>query len=176
MNKLRTIVGIGLIAASLAGSVAAQKKPGKKTSTRKAPSNQTLVAPLDVRAAREKVDIQLSNVNEYLAKLAPLAANLEMAIADQKAGKLKPSTAAGVDRARANLVQSVHDIGGALNTLESEFRTKPALAKYLSTIQGITDLGAQSEDAASQGQFVSSKDPLRKVVQKLTDALAVMPR
>ena len=68
------------------------------------------------------------------------------------------------------------DIGTALNSLESEFRTKPLLAKYLPTVQGISDLGARSEDSASAGQFVSAKDPLREVVKKLTDALAAMPR
>jgi hypothetical protein len=173
--KTLKIIGFMALATVIAVSpVLAQKKSTKKPAAKK--TTTTIVPPLDVRAAREKVDIQLSNVNEFLAKLAPLAANLETAIADQKAGKLKPATSDGIDKARANLVQSIHDIGMALNTLESEFRTKPALAKYLPNVQGITDLGAQSEDSASAGQFVAAKEPLRKVSQKLTDALAVMPR
>jgi hypothetical protein len=62
-----------------------------------------------------------------------------------------------------------------LTDLESDFRTKPALQKYLASIQGITDLAGQAEDAAIAGKFVSAKDPLRDVAQKLTDTLKVMP-
>lgn len=175
MKTLKIIGFMALVAVITASPVLAQRK---KSTTKKPTTAKpvTVVPPLDVRTAREKVDIQLSNVNVFLAKLAPVAANLEQAIADQKAGKLKPATSEGIDRARANLVQSIHDIGLALNTLESEFRTKPSLSKYLPNVQGITDLAAQSEDSASAGQFVAAKDPLRKVAQKLTDTLAVMPR
>lgn len=177
MKMLKIIGFMVLVALIAAAPVLAQKKTTKKSTTKKTTQKtKILLPPLEVRAAREKVDIQLSNVNEFLAKLAPLAANLEMAIADQNAGKLKPATSAGIDRARANLVQSIHDIGSALNTLESEFRTKPALSKYLTNVQGITDLAAESEDSASAGQFIAAKDPLRKVAQRLTDTLAVMPR
>jgi hypothetical protein len=118
----------------------------------------------------------LSNVNDFLAKLGPLAPALEQGIADQKAGKLRPQYSQKVDDARSNMVKSLHDIGTALTNLESEFRTKPSLAKYLPTVQGISDLGGKSEDLAAGGQFVAAKEPLRDVVQKLTDALAAIPR
>jgi hypothetical protein len=177
MKSLRILTILGLALAIFAVDAAAQKKTGRKTTTRKSSSTATTrtIPPLDVRTAREKVDIQLSNVNEFLTKLAPVAANLETAIADQKAGKLRPATAAGIDRARANLVKSIQDIGAALNTLESEFRTKPSLAAYRATIEGITDLASQSEDLALAGSFVKARDPLRGVARKLTDARAMMP-
>jgi hypothetical protein len=178
MKQLRWVSFTAFALLIFVGGANAQKKAPKKPSTSRnaATTTQKLVPPLEVRAAREKADIQLSNVNEFLARLAPLAANLETAIADQKAGKLKTATSGRIDKARTDLVQAVHDIGGALNTLESEFRTKPALSRYLPTIQGIAELAAESEDAASAGRFVASKEPLRKVVQKLTDTLALMPR
>ncbi|HTH51419.1 MAG TPA: hypothetical protein VL501_05780 [Pyrinomonadaceae bacterium] len=154
-------------------SVSAQKKTTKGSSKK---TTASLVPPLDVRTAREHVDTQLSNVNEFLAKLGPLAPALEQGIADQKAGKLRPQYSQKVDDARSNSVKSLHDIGTALTNLESEFRTKPALAKYRSTVQGISDLGGKAEDSAAAGQFVAAKEPLRDVVQKLTDALAAMPR
>lgn len=175
MKKLCFAILAATLAFALAGTASAQKKKPKKTAPKKPPTTATL-PPLDVRAGREKVDIQLSNVNDFLTKLGPIAVAMETAIADQKANKLKPATSASIDRSRTKLVESYHGLHDALTKLESEFRTTPNLQKYLPSIQGITDLAAESEDAAIAGQFVNSKDPLRKVVQKLTDTLAVMPR
>ena len=130
---------------------------------------------MDVRVAREKVDNQLSNVNGFANKLANIAQGLETADADAKAGRLKPATAAKIQAKEAELVEAIRNIKTGLGNLESEFRTKPLLQKYLPAIKGITDLAAQSEDLAIAGRFVAAKDPLRAVAQKLTDTLAVMP-
>ena len=175
MNKLRFTVGAAIIAVGVTGSAFGQKKP-RKVAPRKTPTTQTLIAPLDVRAAREKVDIQLSNVNGFLVKLGPLAVNLETAVADSKANRLSPATAAKVAQGEERVITSIRDLRLSLSTLESEFRAKPVLQKYLANIQGITELGAQAEDAATQGRFVAAKEPLRKAAQKLTDTLAVLPR
>ena len=59
--------------------------------------------------------------------------------------------------------------------LETEFRTKPDLKKYLPSLQGISDLAGQSVDSATAGKFVASVTPLRSVQQKLNDTLALMP-
>jgi len=155
-------------------SASAQKRSTKGTTRTKASSAPTL-PPLEVRAARQHVDTQLSNVQEYLAKLTQYAENLETGIADQKAGKLRPQYSQKVDEARANMMKSLHDVGTALTNLESEFRTKPVLGKYLPMLQGITDLAGKAEDSAAAGQFVNAKDPLRDVQKKLTDTLNAMP-
>jgi hypothetical protein len=63
-----------------------------------------------------------------------------------------------------------------LAALETEFRNKPDLKKYLPHIEGITDLGATSEDSAIAGKFVLAKEPLRTAAQRLSDTVAVMPR
>lgn len=151
-----------------------QKKPVRKTPVTKTPV--TVVPPLDVRAAREKTDNQLANVNTFVDKLGTVAPALETAIADQAAGKLKPETSQKIDAARGNLVVSIRNLKVGLSLLEADFKTKTALAKYLPTIQGITDLTTQSEDFALAGKFVAAKDPLRTVAQKLTDTLAILPK
>ncbi|MBP6004964.1 MAG: hypothetical protein KA746_16165 [Pyrinomonadaceae bacterium] len=158
------------------GTANAQKKPVKKPTTKKPPATKTVVPPLDVRAAREKVDVQLSNVNDFEKKLALIAQGLEVADADAKAGRLKPETAAKITAKKAEIVDAIRNIRVGLGNLESEFRTKPVLAKYLPSIQGITDLSAEAEDFAIAGKFVDSKTPLRSIAQKLTDTLAVLPR
>ncbi len=158
-----------------AGAAAAQKKPVRKTVPVKKPP-VAVVPPLDVRAGREKVDNQLSNVNDFVNKLGTIAQGLETADADAKAGNLKPVTVAKIKAKKAEIVEAIRNIKVGLGSLESEFRTKPTLQKYLPTIQGITDLAAQSEDSAIAGKFVAAKEPLRGVSTKLTDTLNIMPK
>ena len=173
MRRSLTIVAVLLMLGVFASFADAQKKSTKKSSAAKKTST---VPPLDVRAAREKVDIQLSNVNVFVDKLGNVAPMLETAEADASAGRLKPETAQKIDTYKANFVASIRNIKEGLGNLESEFRTKPALQKYLPTIQGITDLAGQSEDSALAGKFVAAKDPLRSVSAKLTDTLNVLPK
>ena len=169
---------VGLIAVFvLAGSASAQKKSTKKPAPKKPPVTTPvkLVPPLDVRAGREKVDVQLSNVNDFVNKLGTIAQGLEVADADAKAGNLRPATAAKIKAKKIEIIAAIRNIKLGLGNLESEFRTKPAIQKYLPTIQGITDLAAQSEDLAIAGKFVAAKDPLRDASKKLTDTLTVLP-
>ncbi len=175
MTDLRFAI-IGLMAfVILTGSVVAQKRPAKKPTPKKPTVTTKIVPPLDVRAAREKVDNQLSNVNDFVTKLGTIAQGLEIADADAKAGNLKPATAAKIKAKKAEIVEAIRNIRVGLGTLESEFRTKPALQKYLPTIQGITNLSEQAEDLAIAGKFVAAREPLRDVAKKLTDVLALMP-
>ena len=168
-------VALGVIIIGLfCGPAAAQKR--KKPVTKKPVAGKTVVPPMDVRLAREKVDIQLANVNAFVDKYGPIAQSVEVLNGAAAAGRLKKSDIALNELTKKNLIIAIRDLKAGLVTLESEFRTKPVLAKYLPTIRGITDLAAQSEDTAIAGKFVAAKDPLRDVSKKLTDTLAAMPK
>ena len=172
------VAAIGLtLVLILTGSLSAQKKTQKRPALKKPPATTPakIIPPLDVRAGREKVDAQLSNVNDFVTKLGTIAQGLEIADADVKAGKLKPATSAKIEAKKKEIVEAIRNITVGLRNLESEFRTKPALQKYLVQIQGITDLATQSEDSAIAGKFVAAKEPLRNVSQKLTDTMTAMP-
>jgi hypothetical protein len=166
------VVGLTLFA----GVADAQKKTTKKTGTAKPPATRTVVPPLDVRAAREKVDNQLANVNRFVDVLGPIAQGIETLDESSRTKRLPKAT---VDQNEANkqkVIEAIRNLKAGLSTLESEFRTKPVLAKYLPSIQGITDLAAEAEDSAIAGKFVAAKEPLRGVSAKLTDTLAVLPK
>jgi len=174
MKRLSLIVAALVLTALFVISAPAQKK--SRSASKKPVPQKPLLPPLEVRAAREKVDIQLSNVREFERKLGTFAQDLEVADADAKAGRLRPSTAAAIATNKSNVVLAIRNIRDGLLPLESEFRTKTALQKYLPSLEGITGLASEAEDLALAGRFVASKDPLRQVVQKLTDALAILPR
>ena len=176
MRPLKLIVAILITGLSLAAAAAAQKKTTKKPAPKKPVPAVKVLPPLDVRAAREKVEIQLSNVNDFVTKLGPIAQGLETAEADRKAGKLSAKTAASIETSKTRLVDAIRILRIGLSALESDFRTKAALQKYLPNIQGITELVERSEDYAIAGKFVTAKDPLRDIAAKLTDTLAVLPR
>ena len=159
-----------------ATSISAQKKPVRKSTVKKTTAVKTTIPPLDVRAAREKVNIQLSDLNAFIDKLGLVAQNLETANADAKAGKLSPKTAASVEANKARLVEAIRNHKAPLLSLETEFRTKIVLQKYLPGIQGISDVMVDAEDLALAGKFVACKNPLRRAAQKLMDTLAVLPK
>jgi hypothetical protein len=176
MKKLQLIALTAAAVTLFTGSAIAQKKAAKKTTVKKTASSNTIVPPLAVRTTREKVGVQQENVNFWIDKLGPIASALELL--DQAYATKKPSqaTLATHEDRKQKFVQTLRNLRSDLSMLESEFRTKPELQKYLPNIQGITELAAQAEDSAIADKFVASKEPLRAVAAKLTDTLAVMPR
>ena len=152
----------------------AQRKP-KKPTTKKPPVTKTMMPVLDVRVGREKVDTQLANVNRFVDVLGPIAQAIETLDASNTTKRLPQSAFDKNEANKKKVVEAIRNLKVGLSTLESEFRTKPALQKYLLNLQGITDLTAQAEDSAIAGKFVAAKEPLRNVAKKLTDALAAMP-
>ena len=157
-----------------AGAADAQHKTAKKSSA-KSSASKSVLPPLDVRAAREKVSNQLANVNRFVDVLGPIAQGIETL---DESARSKPLDKAANDQNEANkqnVITAIRNLKAGLTDLEADFRTKPDLKKYLASIEGITDLAAQAEDSAIAGRFVSAKDPLRSVAQKLTDTLKVLP-
>lgn len=175
MRKLQICVTLLIAMTILAGAANAQKKTPKKPVPKKPPVTKTVVPPLEVRVAREKVDTQLANVNRFVDVLGPIAQAIETLDASNAVKKLPPETVAKNEANKAKVVEAIRNLKAGLATLESEFRTKASLAKYLPSIEGITDLAAASEDSAIAGKFVAAKEPLRDVAKKLTDTLAAMP-
>jgi len=163
-----------LVLAIMSISATAQRKTIKKKP--KQPTVVKTIPPLDVRAAREKSENQLENVQRFVDEYGPKADALELL---DKAFATKTVSDAILAKHSSNkkmTIQSIRNLRDGLTALESEFRTKPTLQKYLSSIQGITELATQSEDSAIAGRFVAAKDPLRDIVMKLTDTLAVLPK
>ncbi|MBK6749498.1 MAG: hypothetical protein KA956_00275 [Pyrinomonadaceae bacterium] len=165
------VIGLTLFA----GAATAQKKTTKKPVPKKPPVTKTVVPPLEVRVAREKVDTQLGNVNRFVDVLGPIVQSIEDIDAESRTKRLPPSTLATNEANKKKVVEAIRNMRAGLAILESEFRTKASLSKYLPSIQGITDLAAASEDSAIAGRFIAAKEPLRDVAKKLTDTLAAMP-
>ncbi len=149
-----------------------RKTPVKRTTTVTKPAT---MPPLDVRAARGKVSNQLANVSLFVDKFGPVAQALEAMDAESKTKRPNKQTQDKNVADKAKVVNAVRNLREGMVKLESEFRVKPVLKKYLPTIQGISDLAGQSEASAIAGKFVAANASLRTVQQKLNDTLAAMP-
>ncbi len=145
------------------------KATPKPTPVRNTPTNAV------VSAAKQQVSNQLHNVNVFVDKIGPIAVTLEAMDRDAASRRLTGQKLAEHEKNRKNVISAFAALRTALVTLESDFRTKPQLAQYLSKIQGISTLAAEAEDSAIAGKFVAAKDPLREVALKLNDTLAVLP-
>lgn len=152
----------------------AQTKRPVKTRPASVKTSSTL-PPLDVRAARVKVSNQLANVTAFTSRLGPIAQAIEALDNEAKTKRVKQESIDKNAADKQKVISAIRGLREGMVKLETEFRTKPALKKYLTTIQGISDLAGQSETSAIAGKFVAANDPLRTIQQKLNDTLASMP-
>lgn len=175
MKKLRFLLPILVLSVLFVTGADAQASRPRKTTVKRTSTTKT-IPPLDVRTAREKVSNQLDNMNRFIDVLGPVAQGIETLDASAKTKRMPKATLDQNEASKQKVVTAIRNFKEGLAALETEFRTKLALKKYLPSIQGISDLMAQSEDLAIAGKFVASKDPLRQTAKKLSDTLAVMPR
>jgi len=177
MIRLKAIALVMVFAAIFAGTALAQKKTSARTTTAKssAPKTTSTLPPLDVRAARVKVSNQASNVAQFINIMGPIAQSIEALDGEARTRKIAQASADANTTNKQKLLTAIKNMRAGIDSLETEFETKPALKVYLTKIQGISDLAAQSENLASTGKFVSSRDPWKAILQKLNDTLAAMP-
>ena len=175
MKQLNSIISTVLLLTVFTVGAQAQKKTTRKPAVRNASAVKTIPS-LEARTAREKTVTQRDNVNFWIDKLGPIAVTLESL--DAAYAKKRPTAAAFAKQEdnKKKFVAMLRNLRDDLAMLESEFRTKPALRKYLVNVDGVADFAAHAEDSAIAGKFVASKQPLRQASKKLTDALAVIPR
>jgi hypothetical protein len=165
-----------LLAATAVFSISGEaqtKKPVRRTTPVK--RTTTTLPPLEVRAARVKVSNQYANVSAFTSRLGPIAQAIEAIDAESKTKKLRKETLDKNAADKQKVVAAIRGLREGMVKLESEFKVKPDLRKYLPMIQGISDLAGQSEASAIAGKFVAANAPLKTVQQKLNDTLTAMP-
>lgn len=152
-------------------SVDAQRRPARRTTPPKPVATSTAASAVVLKAASEKVSIQIKNTTKFLFLLGGVAKGIEDLDKDRNANKAARDANAENKRA---LIKSIQNLRAGILALEVEFRTKEPLKKHLLLVQGIADLTAQSENLAAAGRFGDSGKPLLTLVEKLSDVLAAM--
>jgi len=172
MRIARILTILLIFLAGFTISVVAQRtrRPGTRPTT---PAKPFVSA--DERAAKQTASNQLSNLSGYLNKFAPLVQTMNDLARDEKAGKLSKRASTDFNNAKRKLLIQLSDFRVGLTSLETDFRTKPSLTKYLLKIQGITDLSASAQDSANADRYDGVREALKGIVQRLTDTVAAMP-
>ena len=152
-----------------------QKTTSKRTAKASTTKTAATLPPLEVRSARVKVSNQQANISLFLERLGPVAQAIEALDAESKTKKLKQESLDKNASDKQKVIAAIRNLRDGMVKLESEFKVKPALKKYLPTIQGISELAGQAETSAIAGKFVAANTPLRTIEQKLNDTLAAMP-
>ena len=177
MKTLRSFGFLLIIAAILAGAAFGQKTASKKRPPAKTTParNTSTLPPLEVRAARVKVSNQYSNVDQFVQRIGPITQSIEALDAESRTRKVSQSSLDLNKATKEKLLTAIKNMRVGIDALETEFETKPALKIYLTRIQGIGELAAQSENLAFTGKFVAAGTPWRTILQKLNDTLTAMP-
>ncbi|NOT47348.1 MAG: hypothetical protein HOP17_06310 [Acidobacteria bacterium] len=174
--RILTFFSILILAATIPTAAQRTRKPVPRPTPRPTPKTTTPPVNPVVAAAKQLVANQLANVNLFVDKMGPIATSIETIDKDAKAKRVKKEIIDSNEANKKKLIVAIRGMRESLVSLESDFRTKPQLTRYLVQIQGISDLSARSVDSAVAGNFLASKDPLRQVAQKLSDTMAVLPK
>lgn len=158
----------------LAGSAEAQRKAPVKKPVPK-PVVTSASAAADVRKAKDSVSNEIKYINSFVEKLPPWVEAIEGLDKESKTKKLRQSSLDLNNKLKRDLRQAMRNFRAGLSALETDFRTKPALRKYLLKIEGIAALSAQSDSLAVAGRYSEIGATLTSAAGKLTDTLAAMP-
>lgn len=170
--RLLTVFSILLLSAAIPAAAQRTKKPAPRPTPTPV---RTTINPI-VAAAKQQVANQLSNVNLFVDRMGPIAIAIENMDKEAQSRRAKKEAIDANELNKKKVIAAIKGLREGLVALETNFRTKPLLSKYLIQIQGVADLCARSEDSAIAGRFVASKDPLRQIAQKLSDTMAVLPK
>jgi hypothetical protein len=144
-----------------------------RTTTTHAPSAAEQTAEAERRAAAAHVADQIKTLSHFLYLLGGVVKSVEAvdrAVQESGASDADPQ----IERNKATIKQSIHNVQSGLNAIENDFSTKPSLRPYYHLVLGVSDLAGQAGQQADAGQFDAAGRSLLGVLDKLADALAAM--
>lgn len=183
--KINKYLFVSLVFAAFIFGLSFEANAQKRRTTRKRPAATRTTAATtaatnaanaaEVKASARKVSDQLKNVTRFVYLLGGIAKNIEAIDLDSKTRKLSASALNLNETNKKAVIVAITNFRAGLAALETEFRSKPALKLYNFQIQGISDLSAQAEDLAANGQFTEAGKVFLSIVEKLSDTLVSLP-
>lgn len=173
---LFTLVFTFILAMSFDANAQRRKSRSKAAAAKRAKAAaEKAQMEADIKKGAEDVAIQIKNLSKFVFVLGGISRGIEEIDNDVKDGKASKEVARKNAEFKANVVRSIRALRAGLVKLEVDFRAKPALRTYLSSIQGITDQSGRAEDLAIAGQFNRSGRELLLIVETLADTLVALP-
>ncbi|HEY0377526.1 MAG TPA: hypothetical protein VGC87_11435 [Pyrinomonadaceae bacterium] len=168
---ITTTIGLLLLPAP----ILAQNRQ-RTTTRRSAPraGNAAASAPMELKAGAARVADQIKVLTKFLYLLGGVAKGIEAADVAARAGEATPAQVQQTERSKATVKNSLQNVREGLDQLEIDFRTKPELQRFYTSLAGVAAGAANAEDQAAANQFDQAGRSLLAVVNRLTDVLLEM--
>jgi hypothetical protein len=168
-----TLVMLLLVPATAFGQSRSRRPVPKKPAPK--PAATASAVEIERKAGVQKVSDQIKTLGQFLYLFGGVVKTVERI--EGRAERLRPTRPEVGEVAEQNKVairQSVSNIRGGLEALETEFSTKAALRPYYPFVVGVTAIGVQAEAAASTDDFDQAGRILVTAIAKLSDGLVRM--
>lgn len=176
MKTIR-VFSVILVAAFLftVSAEAQTRRSSRRPAPRPTSTPSKFAVNLEISKAKVMVSNQVVNVTRFTEVLGPIASSIEAIDNEVRTTRLSKTVTSQNETNKEKVKQAIKNLRAGLVMLETNFRTKSLLRKFLPKLEGITMLSAEAEDLAFAGKFTESRRPLLAVLQKLSDTVAVMP-
>ncbi len=177
-NLRRAIITMTIGLLLLPAPLLAQNRQRRTSSGRSTP--RTGRATGDYAAAAERnagaklVADQIKVLTRFLYLLGGVAKGIEAADVAARAGEATPTQVQQTERSKATVKNSLQNVREGLDQLEIDFRTKPELQRFYTSLAGVAAGAATAEDQAAANQLDQAGRSLLNVVNRLTDVLLEM--
>jgi len=123
------------------------------------------------RAAADRIVTQISTVSNFLYVYGSVVNGIKTS--EQKATKrtLPPETQALIDKNKAAVVDSLHNLGDGIRRMEMDFSEDPDLRTYYEHVNKLYEDVELAANAAEQGNYDDAGKRLVAVVESLARAL-----
>lgn len=153
-------------------STEAQKRrtPGKKSRSAATKSDPSL----EVQAGAQRVAEQIKTLSKFLYLLGGVTKGIEAADAAEQRGDATQAIIDQTQKSKATVRASIQSLRESLDQLELDFRLKPELQRYYTSLAGSAAGAAQAEEQAANNKFDTAGRTLLTVVNRLADVLTEM--
>jgi bifunctional ADP-heptose synthase (sugar kinase/adenylyltransferase) len=154
--------------------VAAQAQKRRAQSKKSKTTVSKTETSLEVRGGAERVAEQIKVLSKFLYLLGGVARSIEAADAAAQRGEASQSVINQTQQSKTTVRNSIQSLREQLDQLELDFRLKPELQRYYTSLAGSAASAAQAEDEAANSQFDRAGRTLLTVVNRLADVLLEM--
>jgi hypothetical protein len=155
-------------------SAISQSRSKSKRSRTPAKSTSTVNVTDARKAAAIRVADQVKNLSVFLYLYGGVAKDLQSVDAAMKRGESSPSIVEQTTRSKTTVRNSLANVRDGMDKLEADFSSNSALRPFYPGLLGSSSDAARAMQLADSGQYEESGRVLIKVVNRLTDVLAVL--
>jgi hypothetical protein len=168
--KRAAILALIVLALTSTGA-SAQTKKGT-TKGRAPAASKTAAAAAAQRAAADRIVGEVSTISNFLFLYGGIVNGIEASEQTANGKKLPPATQALIEKNKAGVVDSIHNLQDGLRKMEIDFSADPNLKTYYQNVNKLSEDVGLAADAADAGKYDDAGKRLIQVVESLARALA----